>query len=248
MGRLDGRVALVTGGNTGIGRATCLALADAGADVAVNYVAREEEARSLTEAVQGRGRRALAARADVSQETAVRSMIERVVAELGRLDILVNNAGVLKVQPVAEMTAEDFDHMIAVHLRGTFLCCKYASAHMVARGRGIIINVGSQLAYVGREQFTHYCAAKGGVLAFTRAFAREMAPHGIRVNAIAPGLIDTGFDPMPEERKRAFAAALPLKRLGRVEDVAPTVVFLASDEASFYCGMTLSMNGGELMW
>ncbi len=247
MGELDGKVALVTGGNTGIGRATCLALADAGADVAVNYVAREQEVESLVEAVGRKGRRALAVHADVSQEPSVRSMIDRVVANLGALDILVNGAGILTVQPVAEMTAEDFDRMIAVHLRGTFLCCKYASARMVPRRSGIIINVGSQLAYVGREAFAHYCAAKGGILAFTRAFAREMAPHGIRVNAIAPGLIDTGFDPMPEERKRAFAATLPLKRIGRVEDVAPTVVFLASDASSFYCGMTLSMNGGELM-
>lgn len=247
MGTLDGQVALVTGGNTGIGRATCLALAEAGVAVAVNYVAREGDALSLVEAIRSRGRRALAVEADVSQEPAVQAMVARVVDELGALDILVNNAGILKVQPVAEMTAEDFDRMIAVHLRGTFLCCKFAAAHMRPRGRGVIINVGSQLAYVGREHFSHYCAAKGGILAFTRAFAREMAPHGIRVNAIAPGLIDTGFDPMPEERKRAFAEALPLKRIGRVEDVAPTVVFLASDEASFYCGMTLSMNGGELM-
>ncbi len=136
--------------------------------------------------------------------------------------------------------------MMAVHLRGTFLCCREVVPHMQARGSGKIINMASQLAYAGRARYTAYSAAKGGVLSFTRALAQELAP-AIQVNAVAPGLIDTGFDPLPESRKREIAELLPLKRLGRPGDVAPVLVFLASDEARYFCGQTLGPNGGEVM-
>jgi 3-oxoacyl-[acyl-carrier protein] reductase len=247
MKRLASRIALVTGGNTGIGRAVALAYADEGADVAVCWIDREAEARTLVAAVEARGRRALAVRADVTQEADVIALVERVERELGPLDLLVNNAGVQRPQAITEMSVADWDRMMNVHLRGAFLCSREAAKRMIPRRRGWIINLCSQLGYIGRERYTAYSAAKGGMIAFTRALAKELAPHGILVNGVAPGLVDTGFDPLPEEVKRAHAQSLPLKRLGTPEDMTPAFVFLASDEARYYCGQLLHPNGGEIM-
>ncbi|HEV8643620.1 MAG TPA: 3-oxoacyl-ACP reductase family protein [Methylomirabilota bacterium] len=247
MNRLQDKVAIITGGNTGIGRAVALAYADEGADVAVAWIAREPEARSLVEAVEKKGRRALALRTDVTVEADVKAMVAGVGQAFGRIDVLVNSAGIQKAQPITEMTAEDWDRMIAVHLRGAFLCCREVAPVMIGQKSGRIILVTSQLAYSGRPRYAAYSAAKGGLLTFTRALAQELAPHGILVNSVAPGLIDTGFDPLPEEAKRAHAASLPLKRLGTPDDLAGAFVFLASDESRYFCGQTLHPNGGEIM-
>jgi 3-oxoacyl-[acyl-carrier protein] reductase len=246
-GRLAGKVALVTGGNTGIGRAVALAYADEGADVAIAWIAREPEARSLVTDVERRGRHALALRCDVTSEADVQALVDGVVARFGRLDVLVNNAGIQKAQPITETTLDDWERMMAVHLRGAFLCSREAARVMIPRRSGRIIILSSQLAYIGRPNYTAYSAAKGGLLTFTRALAQELAPHGILVNAVAPGLIDTGFDPLPEATKRAHAASLPLKRLGMPEDLVGAFVFLASDDARYFCGQTLHPNGGEIM-
>lgn len=248
MGRLEGKSAVVTGGNTGIGRAICLALAAEGADVAVNYIAKEEMAHSLVREVEAKGRRAVALRADVSDEPQVKGLVEGALKALGAVDILINSHGIQQPRPFLEMTAEDWDRMMAVHLRGTFLTCRHVAPHMVARGSGRIINMASQFAYNGREHYAHYSAAKGGILVFTRIIAKELGPHGITANAVAPGYIDTGFDPLPEEAKRRMAAALPLRRLGHPDDVAPMFVFLASDDARYLTGQTLSPCGGEIMF
>ena len=247
MNRLAGKVALITGGNTGIGRAVALAYADEGADVAVAWVAREAEARSLVDEVERRGRRGLAVRCDVAVEADVNALIPAVRERLGRIDVLVSNAGIQKAQPIVETSAEDWDRMLAVHLRGAFLCCRAVAPPMIAQGSGRIVVVASQLAYVGRAGYTAYSAAKGGLLTFTRALARELAPHGVLVNAVAPGLVDTGFDPLSEEAKRAHASGLPLGRLGAPEDLVGAFVFLASDESRYFCGQTLHPNGGEIM-
>jgi len=246
MARLAGKTAIVTGGNTGIGRAVALAFAEEGADVAVFWIDREAAAQELAGSIRSLGRRALAVRADVSHEAEVRAGVAAVLEGLGRIDVLVNNAGLQKAQAITETSVEDFDRMLAVHVRGTFLCCREVVPHMQARGSGKIINMASQLAYTGRARYSVYSAAKGAVLTFTRALAQELAP-AIQVNAVAPGLVDTGFDPLPESRKREIAAALPLQRLGRPDDVAPVFVFLASDEARYFCGQTLGPNGGEIM-
>ena len=245
--RLAGKIALITGGNTGIGRGVALAYADEGADVAIAWIAREPDARSLVTEVERRGRRALAIRCDVTSEADVRALVRGVVERFGRLDVLVNNAGIQKAQPITDMTLEDWERMMAVHLRGAFLCSREAARVMIPQRSGRIILLSSQLAYIGRPNYTAYSAAKGGLLTFTRALAQELAPHGILVNGIAPGLIDTGFDPLPEETKRAHAASLPLKRLGMPEDLVGAFVFLASDEGRYFCGQTLHPNGGEIM-
>ncbi len=247
MTRLGGKVALVTGGNTGIGRAVCLAFAEEGADVAVAWLEREPEAESLAGAIRAKGRRCHLVKTDVTREHDVQAMTSGVLAALGRLDVLVNNAGIQRPQPITEMTVEDWDRMMAVHLRGAFLCSREAARHMIARRAGRIINLCSQLGYIGRERYTAYSTAKGGMIAFTRALAKELAPHGILVNGVAPGLVDTGFDPLPEEVKAAHAASLPLRRLGTPEDMTSAFVFLASDEGRYYCGQLLHPNGGEIM-
>jgi NAD(P)-dependent dehydrogenase (short-subunit alcohol dehydrogenase family) len=245
--RLAGKVALVTGGNTGIGRAVAMAYADEGADVAIAWITREPDARSLVAEVERRGRAALAVRCDVTSEADVRALVDGVGACFGHLDVLVNNAGIQKAQPITETALDDWEHMMAVHLRGAFLCSREAARVMIPRRSGRIIILSSQLAYIGRPNYTAYSAAKGGLLTFTRALAQELAPHGILVNAVAPGLIDTGFDPLPEATKRAHAASLPLKRLGVPEDLVGAFVFLASDDSRYFCGQTLHPNGGEIM-
>ena len=247
MKRLGGKVALVTGGNTGIGRAVCLAFAEEGADVAVAWLEREPEAESLAGAIRAKGRRCHLVKTDVTREHDVQAMTSGVLAALGRLDVLVNNAGIQRPQSLTEMTVEEWDRMMAVHLRGAFLCSREAARHMMARRAGRIINLCSQLGYIGRERYTAYSTAKGGMIAFTRALARELAPHGILVNGVAPGLVDTGFDPLPEEVKAAHAASLPLRRLGTPEDMTSAFVFLASEEGRYYCGQLLHPNGGEIM-
>ncbi|MGH7268400.1 MAG: SDR family NAD(P)-dependent oxidoreductase, partial [Candidatus Rokuibacteriota bacterium] len=175
------------------------------------------------------------------------ALVSEVLRSFGRIDVLVNNAGIQKPQAIGEMTVEDWDRMMAVHLRGAFLCCREVAPVMIAQQRGRIIVLTSQLAYLGRPRYTAYSAAKGGLLIFTRALAQELAPHGILVNSVSPGLIDTGFDPLPEEAKRAHAASLPLGRLGTPEDLTGAFVFLASDESRYFCGQTLHPNGGEIM-
>ena len=247
MTRLAGRTALVTGGNTGIGRAIALAYANEGADVAFTWIEREPEAQSLAREIEALGRKALAVRCDVTQEADVVAGVAATVKALGALDILVSNAGIQRPQSITEMSVADWDRMMAVHLRGAFLVSREAAKHMRPRKRGWMIFTCSQLGYIGRERYTAYSAAKAGLIVFMRSLAKEMAPHGILVNGVSPGLVDTGFDPLPEEVKVAHAQSLPLKRLGTPEDMISGYVFLASDEARYYCGQLLHPNGGEIM-
>ena len=247
MQRLAGKTALITGGNTGIGRAVARAYAAEGADIAVNWIDRETEALSLVAEIEALGNQALAVRADVTAEAQVSAMIGRVVETFGRLDILVGNAGIQRPQLLTDMSVDDWDRMLAVHLRGAFLCAREAAKHMIARGQGRIIFTCSQLGYIGRERYSAYSTAKAGLIVFMRSIAKELAPHGILVNGVSPGLIDTGFDPLAADAKRAHAASLPLKRLGEPEDIVSAYVFLASEEARYYCGQLLHPNGGEIM-
>jgi len=247
MDRLQDKVALITGGNTGIGRAVAKRYAAEGADVAIAWIDREPEAASLVSEIAAIGRRTRAIRCDVTKEPDVVACVQEVIGSLGKLDVLVNNAGIQQPQPITETTVEDWDRMMAVHLRGAFLCSREAAKHMIPRRAGWIICTCSQLGYIGRERYTGYSAAKAGLIGFMRAAAKELAPHGILVNGVSPGLVDTGFDPLPEDAKRAHAASLPLKRLGTPEDMTAAYVFLASDEARYFCGQVLHPNGGEIM-
>jgi 3-oxoacyl-[acyl-carrier protein] reductase len=248
MGRLEGKVAVVTGGARGIGRGIVEAFAAEGADVAVADVLQEGEAAPLLQVVERLGRRGLYVRTDVSREGEVRGMVGEVIEALGSIDVLVNNAGVLSQSPLEQMPVKEWDRVLGINLRGTFLCCRFALPHMLGRGEGRIVNVASQIGQIGAPDLAHYSASKGGVIAFTKALAREVAARGVLVNAVAPGPISTGIMPSEsQEQEEALKAALPIRRFGEVEEVAPTVVFLASDDASYYVGQTLGPNGGDVM-
>jgi 3-oxoacyl-[acyl-carrier protein] reductase len=248
MGRLDDKKAIVTGGARGIGRAIVGAFAAEGADVAVADVLSEEEAAPVPAEVERSGRRGIYVRTDVAREDQVRSMVGTVQEAFGRIDILVNNAGVLDRSPLEEMPVEEWDRVLGVNLRGTFLCCRFVLPHMLERGGGRIINVASQIGQAGAPLLAHYSASKGGVIAFTKALAREVAARGVLVNAVAPGPISTGIMPAEsEELEEARKVALPIRRFGEVNEVAPTAVFLASDDSSYYVGQTLGPNGGDVM-
>ncbi|MDQ1735297.1 MAG: 3-oxoacyl-[acyl-carrier protein] reductase [Pseudonocardiales bacterium] len=246
--KLEGKIAVVTGGARGIGGGIATAFAAEGADVVIADVLGEEAAADVVAAIAASGRRSLYVRTDVSNEDQVRAMIEAAHAEFGRIDILVNDAGVVSQLAFEDIDAAEFDRVIGVNLRGVFLCSRFAIKGMLERGAGVIINVASQLGQIGGVEMVHYSASKAGVIGFTKALAREVSTRGIRVNAIAPGPILT--DMMAEETEEWAArklAELPMGRFGQAHEVAPTAVFLASDDSSYYVGQTLCPNGGDVM-
>jgi len=244
LGRLEGKVALVTGAGSGIGRAIAEAFAGEGARLAVNDI-RGSRARATAERLARRGGHALPVQGDVSVESAVKDMVRKTLRAFSRIDILVNNAGVVTFVLVERMPPRIWDRMIAVHLRGTFLCTRYVLPHMLKAGSGKIINIASQRGQKGGPWLTHYAAAKAGVIGFTRSLALEVSRRNINVNAIAPGPILTGAT--ISARFRRTVRGLPIGRPGRLDDIVPTALFLASDDSSFYVGQTLCPNGGDVM-
>ena len=246
---LEGSRALVTGGASGIGRSIALAFAAEGAVVAIADLAPAAVTEAVVAAIEGQGGQAFAVRADVADEAAVLSLFEAVERRLGGLDILVNNAGILIEKPLLETTAEDFDRLIGVNLRGAFLVGRQALRLMTLQGRGRIINMASELAYLGRANCSVYCASKGAILAMTRSWAREFAPD-ILVNAIAPGPTDTAMLGPESTSPETLAkeADIPLGRIGRPEEIAAAAVFLAGPGATFMTGQCVSPNGGAAMF
>jgi 3-oxoacyl-[acyl-carrier protein] reductase len=251
MPRLAEKTALVTGASRGIGRGIAEGLAEEGARVAVNHLPTEEgaaEAAEVVDAVDDAGGDAFALPGDVSDEDSVTAMLGSFVDEVGEVpDVLVNNAGVVRQCRLAEMPVEQWDEVMSVDLRGVFLVTRYTLPGMLERGSGKIVNVASQLGIKGGIELVHYSAAKAGVIGMTRALAREVSPE-VNVNAIAPGPVETTLlDDLSEEWRAAKEAELPMGRLGRVEDIVPTAVFLAGDESDYYTGQTLSPDGGDAM-
>ena len=247
MNRLNGRMALVTGGARGIGRAIALAFAREGAGVAI-LDRRADLADATVKEVAGFGVGSYAVTADVGDESQVKSAVSQVEAALGRIDILVNNAGIDTTSRVIDMPTEMWDDMIRINLRSIFLCTRAVLPGMIQRQWGRIINTSSQLAHKGAADMAHYAAAKAGVLGFTRSLAYEVARDGITVNAICPGPIDTElFRNIPEAWRKNKLAELPIGRAGTVDEIAPTAVLLASDEGSYYIGASLNPNGGDVM-
>jgi 3-oxoacyl-[acyl-carrier protein] reductase len=243
MAELNIRIALVTGGSRGIGKAIALALANAGVGVAVNYRERAEEAASVVDAIHRTGGHAIAIAADVSAASSVQSMISTVEDQLGPIDILVNNAGIAITRGLDDITEEDFDRTVAVNLKSAFLCTQAVLPHMRGRRWGRIINISSIGARIGaRSSSVAYGAAKAGLEGLTRAYALRLAPEGVTVNAVAPGLIDTEMGkPLIEA---GVAAQIPVGRVGTGDDIAQTVLLLVQD--SFITGQTLAVNGGSL--
>lgn len=242
---LSGTVALVTGAGRGIGRAIALDLAAAGADIAINDFSDEATCSVVVGEVERLGRRAVCVMGDVSDEEQVNTMIERAEDELGPLGVVVNNAGITRDNVVMMMDAGDFDAVIATHLRGTFLVSKAAARRMFRRRSGCIINLSSVVGRRGNAGQANYAAAKAGIIGLTKSLAKELGSRGVRVNAIAPGYIDTPMtQALPEETRSMIVTATPLRRIGTPDDVAAAVVFLASPQARFITGVVLPVDGG----
>jgi len=248
---LTGRVALVTGASSGIGAATAKVLADLGAKVAIGYHANEAGAGAVREAIASAGGTAVAIRADVRRPEEARALVKDAAAQLGPIDILINNAGsLIERVKIQELTEERWDEIMDLNLKSVAICSQAVMPSMIQRKRGAIVNVTSIAArHGGGPGAGPYATAKGGVITLTKALAKELAPHGIRVNAVSPGVIDTPFHEVfsTPELLRTFVAAIPLGRLGTSEECATAIAFLASDAASFIVGETIEVNGGQLM-
>ena len=248
MFRLDGKVAVVTGGSRGIGRAICVALGQAGAHVVVNYAGNEAAARDTVMAVTALGATAEIKQFDVGDEGAVQAVFKDLEAAHKRIDILVNNAGIALDQLLLRVKKDEIDRTFTTNLAGTLYCAKAAMRSMMRAKAGRVINLSSVVAESGNPGQAVYAASKAGIIGLTKTLAREYASRGITVNAVAPGFIDTDMTAsLPEAAQQGIIEQTPLGRVGRPEEVAAAVVFLASDEASYITGQVLHPNGGEIV-
>jgi NAD(P)-dependent dehydrogenase (short-subunit alcohol dehydrogenase family) len=248
---LEGKVALVTGGAAGIGRAISELFAEEGAIVVIADIV---SAGDTIETIQKKGGTVKFLKTDVSDSSQVRMLVDETVRTYGTIDVVCNNAGVELLRPLIETSEADWDKVINTNLKGPFLISKYTLPHMLSKKAGTIINIASQLGIVGAENFSAYCASKGGLILFTKAMALECAPYGIRVNCICPGVIETpmlerevNLDKRPEEARKRFLSKHPMGRIGRPEEIAQAALFLASGRSSFVTGDSLVVDGGYVV-
>ena len=242
-------VAIVTGAGQGIGRAIAIGFGKRGSSVIVADV-KPASARKVQEEIEHSGRRALAVEVDVSSESSVARMFERALQEFGTIDVLVNDAGIYPAALIQELTTESWDRVIGTNLTGTFLCSRAAVTVMLEKNNGRIINMSSSTGFRGAKNAAHYAASKAGIIGFTKALALELAPSGITVNAVCPGLTDTAQPRghMTDEELYSKKTRIPLDRIAQPEDIVGPVLFLASDKARQITGQTVFVNGGDLMW
>jgi len=248
---LNGKVALVTGASSGIGRATAETLAANGARVAINFHRNEAGAEAVRAQITGAGGSAIVVQADVTRASEVQSLVEHTVNEFGPIDILVNNAGSLVERlKILELTEERWDQVIDLNLKSAFLCCQAVAASMMERKTGAIVNVSSIAGRNGGALGSiHYSTAKGGLITFTKGLAKELGPFGVRVNAVSPGVIDTPYHEQfsSPEMMKTYAGMIPLGRIGKPAEVAKVICFLASEASSYLAGETIEINGGMFM-
>lgn len=249
MINLRGKTALVTGGSRGIGRATGIMLAQAGCDVAINYIAREEAARAVEQKARQFGVNAMIVAADLADRGQTEQMIEAVVLQLGRLDILVNNGGIWKEAAIDTMSEQQLQEMIDINLKGVFYAISAAVSHMKKQRSGNIINISSTAGQRGEPFHSHYAATKGAIISLTKSLAAELAPHSIRVNCVAPGWVatDMTIESLAASDADKILNLIPLGRVGTPEEIAGAVLFLASDLSSFITGEILNVNGGAVL-
>ncbi len=248
---LNGKIAIVTGARRGMGRTHAIALSDAGAKVVVSDIS-QEDCQSVVEDIKERGGEAVAVKCDISKKEEVESMIKETKNAFGGIDILVNNAGIINFNDFLEITEEDWQKVIDINLKGYFLCTQAAAKEMKERGGGVVVNIGSvamgQMG-IGFPNTAPYVSSKGGVAGMTEALAIDLAPHNIRINTIAPGMIETPMiDPVKEDKEgtAAMINRFPLKRIGRPEEISSVVLFLASDASSYMTGAVINVDGGWL--
>ena len=245
---LEGKVALVTGGSRGIGRAIALKLAGEGAAVAINYAGNAKAAEEVKASIEAAGGKAMVVQADVSSAEAVDAMVEAVVNELGGIDILVNNASITRDGLLMRMKEADWDAVINTNLKGVFYCTKAVSKLMMKKRSVRIVNMASVVGLTGNAGQANYAAAKSGVIGFSKSMAKELASRGITVNMVAPGYIETDMTAVLSDKVReAMISTVPLARAGQAEDVAGAVLFLVSDMASYITGQVINVDGGMVM-
>ncbi|HAT4110223.1 3-oxoacyl-[acyl-carrier-protein] reductase [Clostridium perfringens] len=245
---LKDKVAIVTGGTRGIGRAIALKLADHGANIVINYRNSDKEAEELKAILEEKGVKVLTVKCDISNFEDSKNLMDKCKEVFGKIDILVNNAGITKDTLIMRMKEEDFDNVIDVNLKGTFNCAKHASAIMLKQRFGKIINMTSVVGIAGNAGQVNYAASKAGVIGLTKSLAKELGSRGITVNAVAPGFINTDMTAsLSEKVKEEASKNIPLKRLGDPEDVANLVGFLASDTANYITGQVINVDGGMVM-
>ncbi|WP_127061131.1 3-oxoacyl-[acyl-carrier-protein] reductase [Veillonella sp. 3627] len=245
---LTGKVALVTGASRGIGQATAIELAKAGADVVVNFIGNEAVAQETVEKIEALGRKAIKIKANVGDADDVQAMVDEAIATFAHIDILVNNAGITRDGLLIRMKDSDWDEVLNINLKGVYLVTKAVAKLMVKQRAGRIINMTSVSGVTGNVGQANYAAAKAGVIGFTKTCAKELAARGITVNAVAPGFIETAMtDVLPEKIKEGIAATVPFGRMGQPEEIASVVTFLASDFASYITGQVLNVDGGMVM-
>jgi len=245
MSLLEGKVVLVTGGSRGIGKAIALEAAAQGADVAVVYRSNTEEANQVVAEASAQGVTARAYACDVAEAEQVKALIEQVVTDFGQIDVLVNNAGIARDKLLIAMSEEDFDTVIATNLKGAFNAAKATASKMIRKRTGVIINISSIVGLHGNAGQTNYAAAKAGLIGMTQSIAKELAGRNVRCCAVAPGFIETDMTAgLSEQLQEKMLDNIPLARLGQPEDIAHAVVWLASDQASYITGITLTVDGG----
>ncbi|MBW1637378.1 MAG: 3-oxoacyl-[acyl-carrier-protein] reductase [Deltaproteobacteria bacterium] len=245
---LDGKIALVTGGSRGIGRAICLKLAEMGALVYINYVSRPEAALETQRLIEENGGRARSVGFDVSDSTAVTEAVKKIVSEVGPIEVLVNNAGITRDGLMARMKESDWDEVIDTNLKGVFLCSKVVSRGMMKKKWGRVVNISSVSGFAGNAGQVNYAAAKAGLTGLTKAMAREYGSRNITVNSVAPGYIKTEMtDLLGDDVKEQLMGEIPLGCLGTTEDIAGAVAYLVSDDGRYVTGQTLHVNGGMYM-
>jgi 3-oxoacyl-[acyl-carrier protein] reductase len=246
--KLDGQVALVTGASRGIGRAIALALSQAGAYVVINYRDNQQAAEATLHELNGKGGKGELLQCDVSIETQVDAAVKKIVDRQGKVDILVNNAGITVDSLLVRLKSEDWDRVIATNLRGTVLCTKSVCRVMIRQRYGRIVNLSSVVGQTGNVGQSVYAATKAGILGFTKSIARELAPRGITVNAVAPGFIETEMTAsLAPQHQEEFLRSIPLGRFGKSEEVARLVVFLVGSGAAYITGQVIGVNGGLYM-